>query len=179
MSFAGNAPSDSQTTRGTRAGSVFSNALGSALGSVLGGRGRRSTGGGTGTGGSSSGPARRGDRESHGRTYGSVGEALAARRGGATRMARAETDWARLGAFGAGIALGALVGAGAALLYAPQSGTATRAVLRRSARRATSRATDAWDELGSELRAVARRSRRKVKRGVTRGRWAAADLFDE
>ena len=45
-----------------------------------------------------------------------------------------DLDWGRLGAFGAGIAIGALVGAGAALLYAPQSGRATRAVIRKRAR---------------------------------------------
>jgi len=181
MSFAGNTPSDPQSTR-ARTGSAFTSALGSAVGSALGGvlGGRRGRGGGSGAGGAtgsagSAGPARRGARDGLG---GELGSASAMRHGAATGT-RGGTDWARVGAFGAGIAVGALFGAGAALLYAPQSGLATRAVLRRKARHATVRATDAWDELGEELRAVARRGRRKMKRGVTRGRWAAADLFDE
>lgn len=89
-----------------------------------------------------------------------------------------DLDWGRLGAFGAGIAIGALFGAGAALLYAPQSGRATRAVIRKRARGLTTSATDAWDDLGRELRGAARRSRRGVSRSVTRGRWKAADLLD-
>jgi hypothetical protein len=89
-----------------------------------------------------------------------------------------DLDWGRLGAFGAGIAVGALFGAGAALLYAPQSGQATRAVLRKRARGLTSSAGDAWDDLGRELRGAARRSRRGVTRGITRSRWKAADFLD-
>lgn len=89
-----------------------------------------------------------------------------------------DLDWGRLGAFGAGIAIGALFGAGAALLYAPRSGQATRAVIRKRARGLTSSATDAWDDLGRELRGAARRSRRGVTRGITRSRWKAADLLD-
>jgi hypothetical protein len=89
-----------------------------------------------------------------------------------------DLDWGRLGAFGAGIAIGALFGAGAAILYAPQSGRATRAVIRKRARGLTSSATDAWDDLGRELRGAARRSRRGLSRGVTRGRWKAADMLD-
>lgn len=167
MSFAGNAPTDPQST-GTRAGSAFSTALGNALGGALGGRRREAATTGMG------GPARRGDRAG-----GAAAEAASLPRRRGTPSSGSDTDWARVGAFGMGIALGALVGAGAALLYAPQSGTATRAVLRRQARRVGSRATDAWDELGNELRGVARRGRRKVRRGVTRGRWAAADFFEE
>jgi hypothetical protein len=89
-----------------------------------------------------------------------------------------DLDWGRVGAFGAGIAIGALIGASTALLYAPQSGRATRAVIRKRARYFTSSAGDAWDELGRELRGAARRSRRGVSRSVTRGRWKAADLLD-
>lgn len=89
-----------------------------------------------------------------------------------------EVDWGRLGAFGLGIALGALIGAGSALLYAPQSGRVTRARLGRQARHLTVSAGDAWDGLGLGLRGVTRRGRRRVTRGVTRGRWKAADLIE-
>ena len=101
------------------------------------------------------------------------------RRGMRAREAyAADLDWAKLGAFGAGIALGALLGASTALLYAPQSGRATRAVIRKRARRLPNSAGDVWDDLGDELRSAARRSRRGLHRGVTRGRWRAADAID-
>jgi len=87
-------------------------------------------------------------------------------------------DWARVGLFGVGIAVGALLGAGAALLYAPQSGFETRTEIAGRARRFRARATDRWDELGSELHKAARRSRRQVHRGVARSRWAAADRLE-
>jgi gas vesicle protein len=82
-------------------------------------------------------------------------------------------DWARAGLFGAGIVLGAVLGAGTALLLAPYSGAETRRVLRRSARNLGGRATDVWDELADELRFAARRGSRRVRRGVRRSREAA------
>jgi len=87
-------------------------------------------------------------------------------------------DWARVGMFGAGIAVGALLGAGAALLYAPQSGLEARTLLKGRARRATLRAANRWDELGAELRGAARRSKRRLRRGVAQSRWRAADTLD-
>ena len=76
-----------------------------------------------------------------------------------------DRDWAQVGVFGAGIALGALLGAGIALLVAPQSGEETRAGLRRRAYRVGRRGRGAWDELGNELRyRRARRRRRKSRR---------------
>lgn len=103
-----------------------------------------------------------------------------ARRVAASRgeSSASDLDWGRVGAFGAGLAIGVLLGASSALLYAPQSGRATRAVIRKRALGFTSTAEDAWDDLGRELRGAARRSRRGVTRGVTRGRWKAADLLD-
>jgi hypothetical protein len=87
-------------------------------------------------------------------------------------------DWVRVGMFGAGVAVGALLGAGAALLYAPQSGIEARTLLRGRARRAKLRATNRWDELGAELRGAARRSKRRLRRGVAKSRWRAADSLD-
>jgi hypothetical protein len=100
------------------------------------------------------------------------------RRRGAGRPYTEQRDWARAGFFGAGLALGALLGAGAALLYAPQSGFETRTYLVGRARRMRARATDRWDELGAELRSAARRNTRRVRRGIVKGRWAAADSLD-
>src|SRR5215831_13368845 len=66
-----------------------------------------------------------------------------------------ETDWQQVAIFGAGLALGLALGAGTALLTAPQSGEETRAALRGRARRigrtASRRSHDAWDELRDEL----------------------------
>ena len=87
-------------------------------------------------------------------------------------------DWARLGVFGLGMALGALLGGGAALLLAPQSGEEVRADIGRRARGMRAEARDAWDDLRDELEWAARRSRRRMRRGVTRGSWAAEDLLD-
>jgi hypothetical protein len=76
-----------------------------------------------------------------------------------------ETDWERVAIFGVGLALGVAVGAGAALLTAPQTGAETRAALlaragrlRRTTRR---RGRDAWDELRDEIRGVKRSLRRR------------------
>jgi gas vesicle protein len=76
-----------------------------------------------------------------------------------------ETDWREIAIFGAGLALGLALGAGAALLGAPQSGEETRAALRGRARRlkrsTTRRSRDAWTELGDELRGAASSLRRR------------------
>ncbi|MBC7673412.1 MAG: YtxH domain-containing protein [Polaromonas sp.] len=67
--------------------------------------------------------------------------------------------------FGAGLALGITLGAGVALLAAPQSGTQTRADIVRRARRARTavarRGNDAWLDLQDELRSMARALRRR------------------
>src|SRR5512146_1054945 len=73
-------------------------------------------------------------------------------------------DWAKVGSFGAGLALGILFGAGVALLLAPQSGEDTRELLGRRARRMSHRAADRWDDLRDELRLAARRRGRRVRR---------------
>ena len=87
-------------------------------------------------------------------------------------------DWARLGVFGLGIALGALLGGGAALLLAPQSGEDVRADIGRRARDLREDAGDAWEDLRDELEWATRRGRKNVRRGVTRSGWAAEDLMD-
>ena len=100
--------------------------------------------------------------------------AVARPRGSAFRRS---VDWQHVGLVGAGLLVGALVGAGAALLLAPQSGLETRAAIRRRAVGASRRATDAWDDLASELAGVARRSRRRAKRVLRRARWRASDAI--
>jgi hypothetical protein len=90
---------------------------------------------------------------------------------------RRAVDWEHVGLLGAGLLVGALVGAGAALLLAPQSGRETRTAIRRRARFARHRASDAWSELADELAAVARRGRRHARRAMRRARWRASDVI--
>lgn len=89
-----------------------------------------------------------------------------------------ERDWARAGMFGAGLALGLLIGAGAALLFTPNTGEETRAMLGERARDLGGYASDRWDDLRGELRWLGRRGRKQMGRRVTRGRWAAEDAWD-
>jgi gas vesicle protein len=91
------------------------------------------------------------------------------------------TDWGQVALFGAGLALGLTLGAGAALLTAPRTGEETRAVLRgrvgRLRRTASRKSHDVWDELRDELEGVKRAlRRRKVKRAVERDRRRERDL---
>lgn len=80
-----------------------------------------------------------------------------------------ETDWQEVALFGAGLALGVILGAGGALLTAPRTGAETRAALGARAarlRRTTVRhSQSAWDDLRDELtqakRALRNRKRRK------------------
>lgn len=51
-----------------------------------------------------------------------------------------------------GLAIGALLGAAAALLTAPQTGEDTRRLLSRQTRRLARRGREAWEDLGEELR---------------------------
>jgi len=66
--------------------------------------------------------------------------------------------------FAAGLALGLTIGAGAALLFAPQSGSDTRRSIVRKGRRLGRRGHDAWDDLRDELSHAARRGRQAFRR---------------
>jgi hypothetical protein len=85
-----------------------------------------------------------------------------------------ERDWRGAGVLSLGIIAGALVGAGVALLLAPQSGEETRERIAGRARRLGTRADEGWDDLRDELRRLRRRSRR----AATRGRWKVEDILD-
>ncbi len=63
--------------------------------------------------------------------------------------------------FAAGLLIGALVGAGVALLVAPQSGEETRRALARRARRLAEDAHDRYDDVRHQLR----RAREQRRRG--------------
>jgi gas vesicle protein len=62
-----------------------------------------------------------------------------------------ESDY-QLGVFVSGLLLGALIGASAALLTAPESGTRTRRRLGRAAVRVRDRSGNRWGDLFEELR---------------------------
>jgi len=86
-----------------------------------------------------------------------------------TGMSRSTTgNFARGSAvvFAAGVAVGVVVGAGVALLFAPESGYETRRALVRRGRRVSRRSRDAWDDLRDELRKAVRNKRRswRIKR---------------
>jgi hypothetical protein len=92
-----------------------------------------------------------------------------------------ETDWGQVAIFGAGLALGLTLGAGAALLAAPQTGAEARAVLHgrvgKLRRTATRKSHDVWDDLRDELEAVKRTlRRRKIRRAAERDRRRELDL---
>ena len=87
--------------------------------------------------------------------------------------APAETDWQQVAVFGAGLALGIALGAGVAMLTAPQSGLETRADISRTASRTRRtigrRSHEAWLDLRDELRgATMTLRRRKAKRAADR-----------
>jgi len=90
---------------------------------------------------------------------------------------RRSVDWEHVGLVGVGLLVGALVGVGAALLLAPQSGVEARAAIRRRAVGVGHRATDAWDDLAGDLIAITRRGRRRAGRAVRRARWRASDAI--
>ena len=96
-----------------------------------------------------------------------------------TRSLELDVDWRRARVFAAGLTAGALLGAGVALLMAPQSGSRTRRQLVNVGRRAGTRAADAWDGLGDELRVARARARRDMKRGLRSGRREAVDAWSD
>jgi gas vesicle protein len=83
-----------------------------------------------------------------------------------------ETDWQQVAVFGIGLALGLSLGAGIALLAAPQSGEETRAVLKGRARRirraSSRRGQDAWADLRDELRSATKSLRRRRNQRAAR-----------
>ncbi len=59
---------------------------------------------------------------------------------------------ARLVSFISGLILGAALGAGVALLTAPEQGTRTRRKIRRAASHIREGASDRWDDLADDLK---------------------------
>jgi gas vesicle protein len=84
------------------------------------------------------------------------------------------------GAFAAGMLVGALLGAGLALLFAPDSGEHTRRRLRRGAAALRERATEGLDEATRRTRKDLIRRRRRLEKQLERltaeARGRLADL---
>jgi gas vesicle protein len=80
--------------------------------------------------------------------------------------------------FVAGVALGVVIGAGAALLLAPASGVDTRHALARRGRRLRRHGRDAWDDLRREFRHALARRKREALRKHARMAEAEADELD-
>lgn len=72
--------------------------------------------------------------------------------------------------FIAGLAAGTLLGAGVALLMAPQSGARTRRHIRRAAEDITETARDRIEDASDDVRRAARDVARKAERGGARVR---------
>ena len=76
-------------------------------------------------------------------------------------------DWNNIGLFTAGIAVGAILGAAVALLFAPASGEVTRDSLRRRVRREPDDYDDIWGELAAELERAASEHEEEEEAAVT------------
>lgn len=129
------------------------------------------------------GPRRAGDAGSRGAPLAGGAPRLRPRGRPYTRSIELDVDWERVGLFGAGLALGALVGAGAALLTAPRSGAQTRTLIAHAGRtaggRAARSAADTWDGLADEMRVLRARARRDVRQRVRTGRRDVTDAIGE
>ena len=109
------------------------------------------------------------------------GPALAGAPGAPTQRLRGgdtEIAWREVAIFAAGIAVGAMIGAGSALLLAPETGEETRAAIARRSRRVGRRAHDAWDDLRDELRFATRRGRRRLRRALDDRGMSARSRID-
>ncbi|MEP6573066.1 MAG: YtxH domain-containing protein [Gemmatimonadota bacterium] len=81
--------------------------------------------------------------------------------------------------FLAGIALGAFVGAGVALLFAPDAGWKTRRRLHRQIGDMRDRAEDKWDDLRGEARRELVRRKRNLKSDAQRVAGRARDIVED
>jgi len=106
------------------------------------------------------GPASRSKRPSDITSAPSAPNIARAKAGMNRPSSREGSDHGSAAVFAAGVALGVVVGAGVALLFAPDSGFQTRRAIVRGGRRVTRRSRDAWDDLRDELRQAVRNKRR-------------------
>ncbi len=79
--------------------------------------------------------------------------------------------------FALGIIIGALVGAGTALLLAPSSGDETRRLLRRKARRLSAQGGEALHHVAEDAERTARDFARRGRRYAMRARDTAQEII--
>ena len=64
--------------------------------------------------------------------------------------------------FAAGLLIGALMGAGVALLFAPQSGEETRRMIRKRSKKIAAGAQDRFDDVKNRIRAARRKAEEAI-----------------
>ena len=87
-------------------------------------------------------------------------------------------DWNKLLLLGGGIAAGAAVGAGVAMLLTTRTGPERRAGIARGARRFGHRTEQAWEDLAFELREAARAARDRLRHRRHRAADAEVEVDD-
>lgn len=87
-------------------------------------------------------------------------------------------SWNKLLLLGGGIAAGAAVGAGVAMLFTTRTGPQRRAGIARGARRFGHRTEQAWEDLAFELREAARTARDRLRHRRHRAADAEVDVDD-
>lgn len=83
------------------------------------------------------------------------------------------------GSFFAGLILGGLIGAGIALLYAPQSGEETRKLLKKKALEAKKKALELKEEAAERLKEAKKEAKLKVEDFKKRAKRAAKEFKKE
>lgn len=85
-------------------------------------------------------------------------------------------DLGKMATIIAGVAVGALIGAGAALLLAPGTGDETRTAIKRRVRKLTRRERGVWKSLASALEEAANERAARARLGAKRVEAEAAAL---
>ncbi|MEO7521867.1 MAG: YtxH domain-containing protein [Gemmatimonas sp.] len=108
--------------------------------------------------------------------------ALTSAGGGMYESSDAREESADRKAFGLGLLIGAAVGAGAALLLAPDSGEEMRRRIRREARKLYLRSGQSvggmWNEADRSTRGLRKSASKKMRSGMKRGRSYADDAAE-
>jgi gas vesicle protein len=91
---------------------------------------------------------------------------------------KGEAGGGGLAGFAMGVVFGALLGAGFALLYAPDRGDRTRRELKRRINRLREDAEEGLDRAGERARRELVRRRRRLEEGLDRAADKARDVLD-
>lgn len=97
--------------------------------------------------------------------------------GGEGAEATARAGHPAAGGFAAGLVVGVLLGAGIALLFAPERGSRTRSQLSRRLRRLREEAADELERTGGRTRRDLRRRRERLQARLEQAAGRARDRF--